>query len=65
VADWLRGPLRATLEDQLSGSGVYAEGLLDREQVRERVTRHVDGDRDESAVLWPVLALGLWLDGRR
>jgi asparagine synthase (glutamine-hydrolysing) len=65
VADWLRGPLRATLEDQLSGSGVYAEGLLDREQVRERVTRHIDGDRDESAVLWPVLALGLWLDGRR
>jgi hypothetical protein len=44
---------------------LYAEGLLDREQVRERVTRHVDGDRDESAVLWPVLALGLWLDRRR
>jgi asparagine synthase (glutamine-hydrolysing) len=65
VADWLRGPLRATLEDQLSRSAVYAEGLLDRENVRQRVTRHIDGTRDESAILWPVLVLGLWLDGRR
>jgi asparagine synthase (glutamine-hydrolysing) len=65
VADWLRGPLRATLENQLSRSALYSDELLDRERVRERVTRHVDGDRDESAVLWPVLVLGLWLDARR
>jgi asparagine synthase (glutamine-hydrolysing) len=65
AADWLRGPLRATLEDQIAGSRVYADGLLDPQAVRDRVNRHVAGGRDESAVLWPVLALGLWLDGRR
>jgi asparagine synthase (glutamine-hydrolysing) len=62
AADWLRGPLRATLEDQLAGSRVYGDGLLDRESVRARFRRHVDGERDETAYLWPVLALGLWLD---
>jgi asparagine synthase (glutamine-hydrolysing) len=65
AADWLRGPLRGTLEDHLAQSRVYAEGLLDRERVRERVMRHVAGDRDETSVLWPVLVLGLWLDRRR
>jgi asparagine synthase (glutamine-hydrolysing) len=65
LAEWLRGPLRPTLEEQLSASAMFAEGLIDREEARVRLKRHVAGDRDESAVLWPVLALGLWLDGRR
>ena len=42
-----------------------SEGLFDREQVRLRSERHLGGVADESAVLWPLLTLGLWLDARR
>ena len=65
VAQWLRGPLRPLLEEHVSDSSVYSEGLFDRAQVRRRVERHVSGVGDESAVLWPLLTLGLWLDARR
>lgn len=64
-AQWLRGPLRPALEEHVNGSSLYAEGLFARERVRERVDRHIRGAADESAVLWPLLTLGLWLDRRR
>ena len=65
LAEWLRGPLRPLLQDHVDGSRVYDEGLFDRDAVRARVERHVRGLSDESAVLWPLLTLGLWLDARR
>ena len=65
LAQWLRGPLRPVLEEQLAQSSLYGEGLLDAGQVRKRLERHVSGTGDESAVLWPILGLGLWLDRRR
>ena len=65
TAQWLRGPLRPLLEAHVRESSVYSEGLFDREQVGQRVQRHVSGASDESAVLWPLLTLGLWLDPRR
>ena len=61
---WLRGPLAPLLEAQLSGGRAYEEGWFDRDAVR-RVAREHGGGRDRSAVLWPVLAFGLWLDGFR
>jgi asparagine synthase (glutamine-hydrolysing) len=65
LAHWLRGPLRPLLESHVRESSIYREGLFDREQVSQRVDRHVSGAADESAVLWPLLTLGLWLDPRR
>jgi hypothetical protein len=53
------------LEEHVNGSCLYTEGLFNREQVRIRVQRHVGGASDESAVLWPLLTLGLWLEPRR
>lgn len=64
LAQWLRGPLRPLVEEHVDGSSIYSEGMFEREQVRRRVQRHVDG-ADESAVLWPLLTLGVWLDARR
>jgi asparagine synthase (glutamine-hydrolysing) len=64
LAQWLRGPLRPLLEQHVGESSVYGDGLFDREQVRRRVARHMEGASDESAVLWPLLTLGLWLDAR-
>ncbi|MDP9347266.1 MAG: asparagine synthase (glutamine-hydrolyzing) [Actinomycetota bacterium] len=65
LAQWLRGPLRPLLEAHVSDSSVYSEGLFDPRDARLRVRRHVSGAGDETAVLWPLLTLGLWLDGRR
>jgi asparagine synthase (glutamine-hydrolysing) len=65
MAEWLRGSLRPLLEEHVRHSSVYDEGLFDRDEVGRRVARHVSRAADESAVLWPLLTLGLWLDARR
>ncbi len=59
--DWLRGPLAAALDDQLSSSALYEQGWFERDQVRRLVDEH-RGGRDRSSVLWPVFAFGVWLD---
>ena len=64
LAEWLRGPLQALLEESVTDSKIYDEGLFDRREARRRLDRHAGG-ADESAVLWPLLTLGLWLDARR
>jgi asparagine synthase (glutamine-hydrolysing) len=63
-AEWLRGPLRGELDEQLAASALYSEGWLERERVRAVVSEHFAG-RDRSATLWPIFVLGLWLDGVR
>ena len=63
-AEWLRGPLRTELDEQLAASALYSEGWFERDRVAGLVSEHVAG-RDRSAILWPILALGLWLDSIR
>jgi asparagine synthase (glutamine-hydrolysing) len=63
-SDWLRGPLRQALQQQLESSSLYSEGWLEREPATALVSEHLEG-QDRSAVLWPVFVLGLWLDGFR
>lgn len=65
MAQWLRGPLRPLIEEHVQHSNVYEEGLFDRAAVSRRVASHLSNATDESAVLWPLLTLGLWLDARR
>jgi asparagine synthase (glutamine-hydrolysing) len=65
LAQWLRGPLRSMLLRHVSDSLLYEAGRFDGAEARRRAERHLDGTRDESAVLWPLLALGSWLDARR
>ena len=62
AADWLRGPLVPTLLQQLRSGALYSEGWFDRREVTALVSEHVQRGRDWSEVLWPILALGLWLD---
>jgi asparagine synthase (glutamine-hydrolysing) len=64
VADWLRGPLAPVLEDQLRSGAVFEHGWFDRRSARRIVDDHAAGRADRSGVLWPLLALGLWLDAR-
>jgi asparagine synthase (glutamine-hydrolysing) len=62
VAEWLRGPLQPMLAAQVEGGTLYAEGWFDRDAVRRLAAEHTAGTRDHSAVLWPLLILGGWLD---
>ncbi len=59
--DWLRGPLAPALADQVSHGTLVAEGLIDGDALRAAAVAHAGG-QDRTAILWPVLALGLWLD---
>jgi asparagine synthase (glutamine-hydrolysing) len=63
-AEWLRGPLRPELLEQLESSALYSEGWLRRSAVSGLVSDHLAG-QDRSSILWTVFVLGLWLDGIR
>ncbi|MGA2009359.1 MAG: asparagine synthase (glutamine-hydrolyzing) [Solirubrobacteraceae bacterium] len=59
--DWLRRPLAPALADQIRGGTLVSEGLVDREFLHRTAGEHAGGE-DRTSILWPVLALGLWLD---
>ena len=65
AAQWLRGPLAPVLADQLEAGCLYEEGWMNAGVARFLAVEHADGGRDHSHVLWPLLALGLWLDRQR
>jgi asparagine synthase (glutamine-hydrolysing) len=62
LGDWLRGPLRPLVASQLDHGRIFDEGLFDREGLRSLAVEHEQGVHDHSAVLWPVLCMGMWLD---
>jgi asparagine synthase (glutamine-hydrolysing) len=62
---WLRGPLRATMDEQLAVGCLFEEGWFDRRAVSALLEEHSRCKRDWSGSLWPLLALGLWLDRLR
>jgi asparagine synthase (glutamine-hydrolysing) len=62
AAEWLRGPLAATLDEQLQRGTIYSEGYFDRGAVERLVREHAGATHDHSDRLWPILAFGLWAD---
>jgi asparagine synthase (glutamine-hydrolysing) len=64
VGDWLRGPLAPLLETQVREGAIFENRWFDRERARQMVSEHASGAADRSRLLWPLLALGLWLDAR-
>jgi asparagine synthase (glutamine-hydrolysing) len=64
-ADWLRGPLRSVLAEQVAQGSIFAEGWFNSAGVAQLVADHDAGRRDRSQALWPILAFGLWLDRLR
>ena len=65
VAEWLRGPLAPLLERQAHEGALVREGWFDGRELAALVREHASGRADRSAALWPLLALGEWLDARR
>jgi asparagine synthase (glutamine-hydrolysing) len=60
VAEWLKGPLRGLLEDELSVSRLRSQGLFQPEVVRQLVLEHISGRRDHRKQLWTLLVFQLW-----
>jgi asparagine synthase (glutamine-hydrolysing) len=58
-AEWLRGPLRGELVEQLGSSPLYSEGWFRPDRVRTLVSEHLEGS-DRSQTLWPLFVLALW-----
>ena len=65
LSAWLRGPLSDVLRDQAADGALVREGWFDRQALSTAVGDHVAGRADHSAVLWPFLVAGIWLDGYR
>ncbi len=62
AANWLRGPLAPVLRDQLDQGALYRDAWINRAPVARMVDEHIAGRTDWTAVLWPLLSLGLWID---
>jgi asparagine synthase (glutamine-hydrolysing) len=60
LARWLRGELRPLAERLLSDEHLRRQGLF-RPGLADRLLRpHLDGERDESERVWPLLMFQLW-----
>ena len=60
VDDWLRGPLRAWMQDLLDPSALRGAGLLDAGAVSGLVGEHLSGRGNNGYALWPVLVFEAW-----
>ena len=58
---WLRGPLRSWAADALGSlRDARVDDVIDHRAVQSAWRRHVDGQRDHSDALWPIVMLGAW-----
>jgi asparagine synthase (glutamine-hydrolysing) len=62
LADWIRGPLRPFLVEQLATSAAYSEGWFDRQSASRLLSEHCDGSADHSGALWPLITFACWID---
>jgi asparagine synthase (glutamine-hydrolysing) len=60
---WLRGPLKPWAEELLATRKINDQGLLHARPVAELWQEHKRGHSDNSAKLWFVLMLQMWLEG--
>jgi asparagine synthase (glutamine-hydrolysing) len=60
IGAWLRGPLRAPLEEALSPQRVARVGLFQRGAVGRLVRDHVDGRADHRKILWSLFVFDRW-----
>jgi asparagine synthase (glutamine-hydrolysing) len=62
AAQWLRGPLAPALRAQIEDGRLCRDGWFERAPLLAMARDHAEG-HDRTDVLWPIFALGAWLDG--
>jgi len=65
LEDWLRGPLRDWAEALLSPDHMRASGYFNPDVVAATWKRHLAGQHNEQARLWPILMFEAWLENQR
>ncbi|HVL22174.1 MAG TPA: asparagine synthase-related protein, partial [Amaricoccus sp.] len=63
--EWLRGPMRAFVEERLLDPGAASLGLIDPQRVRQLLAEHLSRRRNHEKALWAILSLELYLSQRR
>jgi len=58
IAQWLRGPLRARLQETLLGPELMDTGIFNRAWVEALIKQHASGRKDHSAALWALMMFG-------
>lgn len=59
--DWLRGPLRPLLEQELGTESVKRAGIFNPSAITDLVARHLRREANLGYHLWGLLALHLWM----
>jgi asparagine synthase (glutamine-hydrolysing) len=60
VAEWLKGPLRGPLQDELSPERLRAQAIFVPGEVQRLVSEHLAGRRDHRKPLWTLFMFQLW-----
>jgi asparagine synthase (glutamine-hydrolysing) len=61
LAKWLRGPLRARLEQAVLGPLLQSTGYFEQKVLQDMVGQHLSGQRDHAASLWTLLMFEAFL----
>ena len=60
VGEWIKGPLRSWAEDLLARDRLNREGFFSGDMVHRRWQDHLQGRRDSTWSLWPILMFQAW-----
>jgi len=59
---WLRGPLRAAMQERLEPGRLARQGLFEPGAVSRLIAEHVGGRRNHRKVLWALMMFEAWCD---
>ena len=60
IADWLKGALRETLQDELSAERIRAQGIFEPREVQRLISEHLSDRYDHRKQLWTLFMFQLW-----
>jgi asparagine synthase (glutamine-hydrolysing) len=60
VAEWIKGPLREQLQDELSPERLRVQGIFRPDEVQRLLGEHLSGRRDHRKPLWTLYVFQLW-----